>query len=116
MSHHLPYPMDEHKARIMCGDPIALAYKWIESYLENLNDRITPDEDYNSEPITMDELIETAMSHINVESGRWGGDYIVRGGAFEGFSVDPTFWDKLAIIKEIEIPNESRNSFFSCSC
>ncbi len=39
-----------------------------------------------------------------------------RGGAFEGFSVDPTFWDKLAIIKEIEIPDESRNSFFSCSC
>lgn len=107
-----PYPDDQHSVRLMCGDPIAIAYEWISAYVENLNSRI--DEDDGS-LITMDELIETAMSHVDSESS-WGGDYLIRGGAFEGVDVDPMFWDKLSILKQITIPQKNRNSFLSCSC
>jgi hypothetical protein len=109
---HRPYPADQEQVRIMCGDPQALAYKWIESYLENLNSHLRRED--GDEEVTLDELIDTAMSHLD-ESGRWG-DYITRGGAFEGVDTDPMFWEKLAILKGIEIPDEKRVSFFSCSC
>lgn len=104
---HRDYPEDQHQVRLMAGDPMAQAYEWIKAYAENLTDRA------EDEVVTMDELIETAMTHVDTSS-RWGGDYISRGGAFEGFSTDPTFWDKLAILKNIEIPTEKRNNFFSC--
>ncbi len=106
----IDYPLEDHQVRLMVGDPIALAAEWILHYLDNLNSHI--DEDDGS-PIDIDELIITAMSHI--EEGGWG-DYISRGGAFEGFNLDPTFWDKLAIIKKIDIPQDKRGSFFGCSC
>lgn len=116
MSSHMPFPEEEYAPRLMCGDPVALAYKWIESYAENLSDLAFRQEDeYDKSPITVDELIDTALSHVDSET-LWSGDYITRGGAFEGVGVDPTFWDKLAIVKGAEIPQESRNNFFSCSC
>jgi hypothetical protein len=108
--------MEEHDARRMCGDPRALAYEWIKAYAENLSDRAEGN-GYNSAPITVEELIQTAISHLPDEEGnsRWG-DYITRGGTFEGESTDPVFWEKLAILKDIEIPNDKRSNFFSCSC
>ncbi len=97
----------------MCGDPKALAWCWIHAYAENLNSNGYEDEDYNN--VSPDELIDTAM--INIESdSEWNEEYISKGGLLEGVSVDPTFWDKLAILKDREIPNDKRNSFFSCSC
>ena len=47
--------------------------------------------------------------------GGWG-DYIVRGGSFEGVSLDMTFWDKYEILFEKKIPYKDRTSFLSCSC
>jgi hypothetical protein len=125
---HLPFPEEELAPRLMCADPQALAYAWIRAYLENLNSRIQTedevmhegtDDEYTSEAdgdlIDLDELIETAMSHVDTDS-RYGGDYITRGGAFEGVGTDDMFWEKLAILKGIEIPEEKRGNFFSCSC
>lgn len=109
---HLPYPETEHSARLMCADPQALAYEWIKAYTANMNSHIG--EDDGSE-LTVDELIETGMTHIDPED-KWGGDYIVRGGAFEGTGTDPTFWNHLSILKNINIPSEKRGNFFSCSC
>ena len=107
-----PYPNDQHSVRVMCGDPIAIAYEWISAYVENLNSRIKEDD---GSPITMDELIEIAMSNLGSNT-YWGGNYLIRGGAFEGVGVDPMFWEKLSILKQIHIPQKDRNSFFSCSC
>jgi len=112
-----PYPENEHKSRVICGDPVALAYEWIRAYTENLNSRINQAEDGSL--LTMKEVIETAMSHVNASDGPYAwGDYITRGGAFEGVRIDPTFWDKLADFKQIEISHDKRNNFlsFSCSC
>ena len=114
MSAHKPFP-EEFDARLMCNDPVALAWMWILGYIENLNDMIQTDADdgdgWDHEPISVDEFINAAMANIE---GGW--ECIGRGGTFEGVSVDPTFWDKLALIKEIDIPEDNRNSFFTCSC
>ena len=96
----------------MCGDPVATAYEWLKGYTDNLNSMMNSYEDEDHTPITIEELINTGMSHL---SDSWG-DYIVRGGSFEGTSIDPTFWDKLAQFKQIEIPMDKRNNFLSCSC
>ena len=113
---HADYPVEEHETRLAIGDPKAVAFAWIQAYTKNLNRMI--DDDYNDDygphnHITISELIETAESQLNPHSY---GDYIVRGGTFEGHYVDDLFWDKLAVLKEIEIPQNKRNSFFSCSC
>lgn len=118
MAIELPYAQEEHDSRVLCGDPVACGYEWIKRYVDNLNDRISSDsesEDYGHSELTVEEVIETAMSHLD-DGSRWGGDYIVKGGVFEGTSTDPTFWDKLADFKQIEIPQDKRNNFFSCSC
>jgi hypothetical protein len=111
---HLPYPEDEHEVRLMVNDPQALAYEWIKAYGANLSGRTGGDDDEYVE-ISADELINTAMTHVKPERS-WGGDYIVRGGLLESVNTDPLFWDKLAILKEIDIPAEKRGNFFSCSC
>lgn len=104
--------MSDHAILLREENPIALAYQWIVNYAYQLSDGI--DEDDGDE-ITADELIDTAMSHIDKET-LWGGDYVVRGGHLEGEYTDSTFWDKLAILKGIIIPEEDRINFFSCSC
>jgi hypothetical protein len=112
----LPYPEEEHQARVMCGDPIACSWEWIKAYAKNLSGK-----DYNWDVeghdvvITPEELIETAETWLETDN-EWGGDYLNKGGLLESISTDPTFWEKLAILKEIEIPHEKRNNFFSCSC
>lgn len=118
MSQHHPYPDDSpevQSVRRMVGDPLMLAYAWIEAYVENLNSMVQGDPHNYQGPITIDELIDTAYSHIESNTS-WGGGYLSRGGTFEGIDVDPIFWEKLAVLKQIEIPQERRNNFFSCSC
>lgn len=109
----LPEPTEEeiHRAAAMMGDPRALAKDWIINWLEEVNSQLDEDD---GDPITFEGLVDTAMTHVG--SSTWGGDYISRGGAFEGFHTPDEFWDKLADYKEINIPNKSRNNFFSCSC
>lgn len=115
MSRHLPYPVEEHKARVLLGDPQAMAYCWIEAYVKNLNsDGI--DEEYDYGEVTIDELIDTAM--INIEGGEtlWAEGYLNKGPLLNGVSLDPTFWDKLSELKGLEIKEEKRNNFFTCGC
>ena len=112
---HTNHPCDGDDAllqvRASLGDPVAEAWLWIKAYADSLSGEYD-DFEYTVYP---DELIDTAMSHVESES-QWGGDYLVKGGLLEGKDVDPLFWDKLAILKEIEIPQSNRSSFFDCSC
>lgn len=107
------YDTTNHQANILLLLPQAVAYEWILRYLDNLNDMIRDGNGYgHSDPITLDELLSTAESHLD---GGWG-DYIIRGGTFEGYPLDMTFWDKYEILFEKEIPYKDRTSFLSCSC
>lgn len=103
------YPQEEHTARVMVGDKPALAWEWIKAYAANLTDQCNGE---GRDEVTPEELIETANSH---QDGSWG-DYITRGGAFEGESVESTFWDKYAEFTGRDRDSIEENSFFSCSC
>lgn len=108
-----PFDENEHKARLLIGDPQAEAYAWIEAYAKQITKSAREDDEYGSDAdYSADDLIDIALSHSN---GGWG-DYICHGGVFEGASVDPLFWDKLAIALDREVADEDRQGFFSCSC
>lgn len=109
---HLPYPVEEHGPRLMCGDPVAQAYEWIRAYARNLSDQVASASDSYGGDVTVDELMETADSH----QGEGWGDYIGRGGTFEGEDVDPTFWEKYAIVRGKPLDEVEQNSLFTCSC
>ena len=109
---HLPYPEIEHTARVMVCDPVALAFEWIKAYGDHLTGMYYDDVFHH---ISVDELVDTAMSNLE-GSSNWADTYINKGSVLDGEIVDPVFWEKLAILKGIEIPAEKRNSFFSCSC
>ena len=111
------YKEGEHQGRLVLGDPQAEAYAWIMAYADQITEQAKhhgDDDWYSSGDVnyTAEDLITIAESH---KEGRWG-DYICHGGAFEGESVDPLFWDKLSIVLDEEVPDKDRNGFFSCSC
>lgn len=107
---------EQIKALALIGDKQAIAYLWIEAYAENLTEEVNAyNDDGGAEPISLEELVETGVSWLDPDS-KWGGEYIIRGGTFEGDLLDPLFWDKLSDLLQIEIPDNKRNSFFSCSC
>lgn len=115
---HVPYPPEEHDARLKEGCVIAQAYEWIAAYALNLTQDVQDyhdcddDSSWSGRAITVEDLMDAADSH----QGEGWGDYIVRGGTFEGEYVDPTFWTKYAILREKELADVQQDSFFSCSC
>lgn len=116
-SNHIPYPPEEHGARLKEGCVIAQAYEWISAYALNLTQDVqdshdAEDSEWTGRPVTVEDLMDAADSH----QGEGWGDYIVRGGTFEGFYMDPTFWTKYAILREKELDDVKQNQFFSCSC
>lgn len=103
----------EKKALLLIGDKQAEAWAWINAYADQLSKVV--EESYDSRgdrSVTASELIDTAFSHL----GDGWGEYIVRGGAFEGVGVDPLFWPKFQDLIGVEIPQDSQSHFFSCSC
>jgi len=110
MNKYLDFPEEELKVRTMAGDPKALAWSWILGYLAILNNQIQTDSEYG-EDISIEELLDTATSVIN---GDWGS--IVRGGTFEGYHIDPVFWEKFSVLIGKDIPQCDRTNFLSCSC
>lgn len=101
------YPLEEHTTRVACGDPQALAYEWLHAYAKNVSQMA---EASGYTPITLDELLSTAASR----ESDWGAA-IIRGGVFEGFTVDDTFWEKFEILTGKKVPDFNR-SIFSCAC
>lgn len=106
------YKEDEHQGRLVLGDPQAEAYAWIMAYAAQITEQAQDSYSSGDANYTAEDLITIAESH---KKGGWG-DYICHGGAFESESVDPLFWDKLSIVLDMEVADEDRNSFFSCSC
>lgn len=106
------YDLSLHQAALILGDPVAQAFEWIRAYAENLTSQAKGDSYGGDYPVTVSDLMEAADSH---QGDGWG-DYIVRGGTFEGESIDPTFWEKYAIFREIPLEDVSQSSLLSCSC
>jgi hypothetical protein len=73
------------------------AEKWISDFAENIGS------DY-------DEIMYGAAEYL----GR--GEYLVRGGTFEGESIPDEFWKNYEIVTKKQIPESDRGTFLSCSC
>jgi hypothetical protein len=71
--------------------------KWVSDFAENMGS------DFH-------EIMEAADNYL------LSGDYLSRGGTFEGYSVPDEFWDKYEAIKRKKVAEEDRGSFLSCSC
>jgi hypothetical protein len=59
---------------------------------------------------TFSEIMESAEAYLS------SGDYLVRGGTFEGVSIPDEFWDKYEAIKRTRVSVQDRGTFLSCSC
>ena len=113
---------EEYEVQLLLGNKVALAYAWIDAYAIQLDARVVASSarheegyGYPLEGITTEEMISLGESRVGHEDF-WGGEYLVRGGVFEGESTDPLYWDHLATLLGVEIPDKERGSFFSCSC
>lgn len=71
--------------------------QWISDFAENIGSN------YH-------EMMESAKEFLE------NGDYLVRGGTFEGVYIPDEFWDKYEIIKNATISSSDRGSFLGCSC
>lgn len=57
-----------------------------------------------------DEIIEAAHAYLD------HGTYLHDGGRFEGVYVSDEFWNLFEIVTGRKVPDNDRDSFFSCSC
>jgi hypothetical protein len=71
--------------------------KWISDFAEGIGS------DYN-------EIMEAADAYLQ------SGDYLCRGGDFEGYTIPDEFWDKYEIIKRKKVQGGERGTFLTCSC
>lgn len=71
--------------------------KWVTDFAENMGS-------------TYQEIMDGADAYLQ------SGDYLVRGGTFEGYHIPDEFWDKYEIIKRAKVAEDERGSFLSCSC
>jgi len=71
--------------------------KWVTDFAENMGS-------------TYEEIMAGADEYLA------SGDYLVRGGTFEGYHIPDEFWDKYEVIKRTKVLNDERGSFLSCSC
>ncbi len=117
MSWELPYPIEQHQARLLVNDPQAQAYAWILAYADQLSNPGDPDsdDDYGTGEVSAHELISTAWQWIE-NPNAWN-DHINKGALLDGESTDPLFWEKMAQLFKIEIPDSVAGAnFFTCSC
>lgn len=77
------------------GDPAA--EKWMTDFSERVN-------------CTYSEMLEAAESYLLT------GDYLCKGGDLEGEYVPDEFWNMYERIKRTTVTENSRGSFFTCSC
>lgn len=101
LRHDWTHPAFEREAELAAMEPTLnkLRYSaeeaWITEYAREIGS------DY-------DEIMEAAANYQAT------GDYLVRGGTFEGVYLPDEFWDKYEVVKRTRVT--SRGSFFGCSC
>jgi len=104
LRHEWTHPQFEEEDRIAELEPTFMKLKghpaeekWITDFANGIGS-------------TYDEIMQGADDYL------CSGDYLTRGGTFEGYSIPDEFWDKYEIIKRIKIKDNDRGTFLSCSC
>lgn len=60
------------------------------------------------------QMMDVAASHCDKDN-RWGGDYLIEGGRWEGQSTPDEFWTHFAAVTG-KTPADGPTGIFSCSC
>lgn len=76
------------------------AFNWIDNYANSLG---------------LDTELLLSYADEWVED-KGNGSYLVQGGLLEGEYVTQEFWDNYSTFKNIDVPDNYRTNFFSCSC
>jgi hypothetical protein len=104
LKHNWTHPAFEEEDRLKSMEPTFFklqgsveAERWIADFADNIGSNYS-------------ELMEGAEDYLK------NGDYLVRGGTFEGYSIPDEFWDKFELIKRKRVEEDDRGSFLSCSC
>jgi len=104
LRHEWTHPEFEKEAALQTMEPTFLKLKgaiaeekWVSDFADGIGSNYT-------------EIMDGADDYLA------SGDYLVRGGTFEGYSIPDEFWDKYEIIKRKRIEEADRGSFISCSC
>jgi hypothetical protein len=101
LRHDWTHPAFEKEAELAKMEPTLnkLRYSGDEQWITEYAQRIGS---------TYDEIMEAAESYQTT------GDYLVRGGTFEGEYIPDEFWDKYEAVKRTKV--RARGSFLGCSC
>ncbi|HHT4259191.1 TPA: hypothetical protein ACTYZB_004858 [Klebsiella variicola] len=84
------------------GTDVLKAEEWLSSYAEELD-------------LDLEELINYGRSNAFRLPGSWE-EYLCKGSNLEGQRTPMEFWENLAIYLGIDIPEENKTNFFTCSC
>ncbi len=80
----------------VASDSRSPAQEWVKTYALNLG-------------LTYNEIMEGAADWVN------GGEYLNKGGLLEGQYLNQEFWTHYQVLKGT-VPEEKKQSFFTCSC
>ena len=103
MRHEWQHPAFPQEGRVYLPAGANAAEKWIREYARDIG-------------LDYEDLMDGAASWLHSKKGGGWGDYLVRGGLLEGMSTKPEFWTHYATVTGKDVPEEHRESFFSCSC
>lgn len=104
LRHEWTHPDFEREEELLKAEPTfqklsgpTAEEEWVRAYADGIGS-------------TYDELMYGADDYVR------SGDYLVRGGTFEGVYITDEFWDKYEIIRKTKLNADDRDNFLGCSC
>jgi len=104
LRHEWTHPDFEREEELLKAEPTfqklsgpTAEQNWISEFAESIDS-------------SYDEIMEGADNYVR------RGDYLVRGGTFEGISIPEVFWDKYEVIRKTKVDGSDRGTFLGCSC
>lgn len=88
---------------VLDGDSAAISKDWIAKWGA-------------SQGIQYEDLMFHAKMWVETHDGKYGGEYWVEGGRFEGQTLPAVFWEHYDRVSGTNTPENMRRPFFSCSC
>lgn len=103
---HPAFAAAEVAAEPLPADAKSVSERWIRDYAEQID-------------VTYNQLMGGADSWVEskqYDKSGWGGDYLCLGGTLEGISTSPAFWKHYEVVRGVEVVEDHKQNFFTCSC
>lgn len=90
-------------ALVVTQSPKEASLQWIKEYANGLG-------------VHFSALLDGADTWVESRKDSQWGEYFCQGGILEGVGTDPKFWTHYEIVRGVTVPNDHKESFFTCSC